>query len=576
MLAPLCLLISCTNLATPDFDLKNPFTAQVPFVVHAKNAAAASVRSVSLLPLGTVESESIARAVESSMIALKYKEAPFYSKVVVDRAQVAATQPQVLQALATADQTAGVLSILYGGQKIDRRNYSEPRSSCSATQGSGLIKKCAPNSTVTTQVACTERIAAVAAEIRMYDAQQRRTVYADTLVQQANFSRCSDATTSEPGDNDLVANARGLLVAAIQRAVAPTTQLKPLDMREPDAKIRPADQPAFQQALSYARSKRLDEACSRFTDLYDGNKESASLTYNVAFCDQAAGDLVNAQSRLKHASELANGPDSQIDRRLNAVDQQIKEVGIVGLASRPVNDRATPFAAVSGSGRRVALVVGNARYARGALTNPVNDARLMETQLKKVGFDVTKVENVDSGRFLTVVKDFVAKAQGSDVALFYYAGHAVQIGGENLLLPIDNGSIRDIDAVKEKSINLQAMLQQLQDASSNVRLVILDSCRDNPLPSLSRSLMGGMAPVGAPPSGELIAFATRPGETAPDGDGRNSVFTKTLARVIDTPNLSIEEVFKQVRIDVQRETKSRQMPTEVSSLTGSFYFRPSK
>ncbi len=572
VLFAMTVLVGCTNTATPDLGMGNLFAAQIPFVIPPRNAEASKIHQLSIVPLANQTSQSIARSVEGAMIGLKFAEKPYYTKVALDEANAATLlTPQALQGVVTRDQTQGVLTVLFTGQRLDRRSYQESRSECTA-KSSGFSFKCPAGATRTFQVQCEEKTAYATADVRVYDASSKRTVYSDTLAEKAGGSACSDQATVV--DADLIGQAIGALSMRIVSAVAPTTQLRPLDLMEPDALVTGAATATFQEGLRFARAKRLDEACNRFGDLYDNNKESTNLTYNVAFCDEARGDLVNAVSRYRRASELAHGPNSQIDKHLNAVEKQIKEVGLVAVSR--TGDTATPGGGgvVLTGGRRVALVVGNARYKRGALINPINDARLMETQLRKVGFDVVKVENVDSARFETVVADFINKSRGARVALFYYAGHAIQSDGANLLMPVDNESMRTMDEVREKSISVTSVLAQLEVAAPDVKLVVLDSCRDSPLPSVTRSLTGGLAPIATPPSGALIAFATSPGQTAIDGDGKNSVFTKYLARELDKPGATLEDVFKQVRVEVQRETKNRQKPTEVSSLTGTFYFRP--
>lgn len=566
-------LFGCTNTATPDLGIGNLFAAQVPFVIPPKNAEASKIHQLSIVPLGNQTSQSIARSVEGSMIGLKFGEKPYYSKVTLDEANAATLlTSQTLQGVVARDQTQGVLTVLFTGQRVDRRSYQENRSECTQ-KSSGFSFKCPAGATRNFQVSCEEKIAYASADVRVYDGSSKRMVYSDSLAEKASSSACSDQDSLV--DASLTGQAVSALSMRIVSAVAPTTQLRSLDLMEPDATVTGPAAATFQEGLRFARAKRLDEACNRFGDLYDGNKESTNLTYNVAFCDEARGDLVNAVSRYRRASELAHVPNSQIDKHLNAVEMQIKEVGLVAVSrSGDTSTSGGGGTVVVGGGRRVALVVGNARYKRGALINPINDARLMQTQLKKVGFEVVEVENVDSARFETVVTDFINKARGARVALFYYAGHAIQSDGANLLMPVDNESLRSIDDVREKSISVTSVLAQLEVAAPDVKLVVLDSCRDSPLPSVTRSLTGGLAPIATPPLGALIAFATSPGQTAIDGDGKNSVFTKHLARELDKPGATLEDVFKQVRAEVQRETKNRQKPTEVSSLTGTFYFRP--
>lgn len=564
----------CTNMASPNLPSFDFFAAKVPFVVPAKSSATAAIVSVSVVPVGNPMSTSIAREVEGKMVGLKFNEQPFYTKVALhDFVPVAVLTPQNFATIAAQDQTGGVISIAYAGQRIDRRNYQESRSECTNRKG---LFGCEKNATRTFQVSCEERSATVSAELRAYDARLKKVVYSDTVSEKAVVARCSDATDAQLSDNDLVGNAVVAVQGKIQAAIAPSVQLRALDLMEPDLAVgaTPA-QEQFQAALKFARAKRLDEACQRFVDLYDSNKESTALTYNVGFCDEARGDLVNAAARYRRASELARGPNSQIDRNLMAVERQIKEVGLVALPAL-AQERGDAGGALAGIGRRVALVVGNARYDKTALVNPVNDARLVQAQLRKLGFEVTEVENVNSGRFQSLVADFSNKARGAEVALFYYAGHAVQIDGDNLLLPTDNVGFATNDDIRDKAVSLTMLLAQLDSAAPRVKLVVLDACRDDPLrlPEATRSMAGGLAAVREPSAGTLIAFATSAGQTAPDGKGKNSVFTKHFVKGLQKPNQKVEDLFKQVRADVQRETNNKQKPTEVSSLTGDFYFRP--
>jgi hypothetical protein len=572
------MLAACTNMATPDFGGPGLFAAQIPFLVPAKNSAASSIRAFSVVPVGNPFSQFLARDLEGQMVGLKYQEQPYYSRVTLNPPVAAMILPlPALQGIAQRDQTTGVISIGYGGQRLDHRNYQETRTECS--QKVGFLKACPKGAERNTQVSCEERKATVSADLRIYELRQNRVVYSDTLSDTAVNARCSDAFDAKPSDNDVIAMAVGALQKKILPAFAPTVQQRPLDMMEPDAAVGATDAAAparFQEALQFARGRRLDESCNRFAELYDGNKESAALTYNMGFCDEARGDLINADSLYHRASELARVPNSTIDRHLNAVQRQIKETGLVAL---PTRTNASPaatgaFAAVNDGGRRVALVVGNAHYKRGALNNPINDARLVQAQLTRLGFEVTEVEDVTSARFQSVIKDFINKSKGATVALFYYAGHAIQVDGENLLLPVDNSAMRSISDVRDHAVVLGVVLAQLDVAAPKVKLVVLDACRDNPLPGETRSLTGGLAPIRTPPAGSLIAFATSPGQTAVDGSGKNSVFTKYFVREIQNPNQKLEDVFKKVRAEVQRETQDRQKPTEVSSLTGDFYFRP--
>jgi uncharacterized caspase-like protein len=268
---------------------------------------------------------------------------------------------------------------------------------------------------------------------------------------------------------------------------------------------------------------------------------------------------------------LVNAPEAQIDRRLALTEKALRDNPAAFAPSLDTALASLPRQSGSVAGtRRVALVIGNARYQRSALINPVNDARLVSDRLKRIGFDVLTLENVESARFETATRDFASRAKGADVALFYYAGHALQADGENYLMPVDNAQMRTMEDVRDGGgVQLASVIAQLEVAAPVVKLVVVDACRDNPLPATSRSLAGGgLAAIRKPPQGGLIAFATSPGRTAEDGTGKNSVFSKHFAAQLATPNQTIEQLFKRVREAVKKETKSRQEPMETSNLVG--------
>jgi hypothetical protein len=220
----------------------------------------------------------------------------------------------------------------------------------------------------------------------------------------------------------------------------------------------------------------------------------------------------------------------------------------------------------------VALVIGNGNYAGNALENPVKDARGMAAALRELGFDVLAGENATRAQMLQLLRSFGERLRGGGVGLFYFAGHGVQAGGINYLIPIGH-KIEDEPDVKIESVSLEAVLDRMEAADNRVNLVILDACRDNPFRSFSRSQARGLAHVQAP-SGTLIAYSTQPGNTAADGNGRpNSPYTTSLLQHIRTPGLKIEDFFKRVRVSVEALTARKQTPWEHSSLARGFLLR---
>jgi hypothetical protein len=223
---------------------------------------------------------------------------------------------------------------------------------------------------------------------------------------------------------------------------------------------------------------------------------------------------------------------------------------------------------------RIALVIGNSAYGTSPLKNPVNDATAMTATLKELGFKVTSAYNVRSYQeMIKLIRDFGQELQKGGVGLFYYAGHGVQIEGNNYLIPT-MADIRKEGDVELEAVDLNRVLNEMQYARNQVNIIILDACRDNPYSSAFRSSSRGLASITKPVPDCLIAYATQPNGVARDGDGQNGVFTEELLKAIKTPGLSLTQVMMQVRNGVKTRTNNEQLPWENSLLTRDFYFKP--
>ena len=222
--------------------------------------------------------------------------------------------------------------------------------------------------------------------------------------------------------------------------------------------------------------------------------------------------------------------------------------------------------------QRLALVIGNSAYANSPLPNPVNDARLMASALREQGFEVMERLDADQTAMKLAVRDFgnrLKAAQGGAVGLFYYAGHGLQVAGENYLIPV-GAPIEDEGDVDIFAVAANGILRTLEDARNGLNIVILDACRNNPFARSFRAQVRGLARMDAP-QGSLIAYSTAPGHVALDGDGANSPYTEALAKAIGEPGVLVEQMFKRVRIALLDTTHGRQTSWEASSLTADFY-----
>jgi tetratricopeptide (TPR) repeat protein len=235
--------------------------------------------------------------------------------------------------------------------------------------------------------------------------------------------------------------------------------------------------------------------------------------------------------------------------------------------------------------RRIALVIGNGAYANAPqLANPANDARVIAKNLRDIGFEVSDGVDLDRVTMTRLIGDFLRAAANANMAMLFYAGHGIQIDGQNYLLPVDvkfDGAAN----LTNEMMDVSTILAGLDDGI-RANIVILDACRDNPIAqkiaqtegtSRSVSVRSGLAsPSGlgkgaTSGAGTLLAFATAPGQVALDGEGANSPFSLALARHISTPGLEVQQMLTRVRAEVVAATKSKQVPWSNSSLLGEVY-----
>ena len=211
-----------------------------------------------------------------------------------------------------------------------------------------------------------------------------------------------------------------------------------------------------------------------------------------------------------------------------------------------------------------ALVIGNGGYKSGFLKNPKNDAEEIAKKLTKFNFDVTVVYDTSREKLIQALDSYSHKSKDSAVSIFFYAGHGVQVNGINYLIPVDM-DLRSVSQVTLRGIPLNNIIEEFMP--SKTKLIFLDACRDNPmLLSKTRNMTRGLAPVNVP-SGTLIAFSTKDGSVAQDGDDKHSPFTAALLKHLDAPD-DISVVLRKVRTEVKRITNDKQEPWDYGSLEG--------
>ena len=221
--------------------------------------------------------------------------------------------------------------------------------------------------------------------------------------------------------------------------------------------------------------------------------------------------------------------------------------------------------------KRVALVIGNSRYAVGPLNNPGNDARAITGLLQSLGFEVLSYVDLDLVGMRRALADFGERMAEGGVALFFYSGHGLQVGGKNYLVPL-RARLTSERYIAAETLEVDAVLKEMDAARNRLNVLILDACRDNPFARGWRSAARGLAQISGPP-GTFIAYATDPGDVAADGEpGTHGVYTGELLRALPEPGIKIEDTFKLAARGLIERTRGRQRPWISSSFTGEFMF----
>lgn len=338
------------------------------------------------------------------------------------------------------------------------------------------------------------------------------------------------------------------------------------------------------RAVAFAERAVVHRMKQDFTRALADHSEAMKLEPNAwqsysyrGYTHEARNDLRSALADLRKANEMS--PREDLARGIKRIEAKLAKLAEQPQGSKPQPSApgATPSLPSSGAGR-VALVIGNGSYRNaGVLPNPKNDAEAVSKALNAVGFQVVLAQDLSRDQFAKLLKDFSAMADNAEWAVIYYAGHGIELGGNNYLVPVDARFVSDRD-VSFEAVTLDQVVQSVEGASK-LRLVILDACRDNPFAqkmirsSGSRSIGKGLGNI-EPEGTTLVAYAAKHGQTAEDGTGRSSPYASALIRNIQTPGLEINQVFRKVHDEVMNATGKRQQPFTYGALPSEpFFFR---
>src|SRR5581483_2581752 len=395
----------------------------------------------------------------------------------------------------------------------------------------------------TVQIPCTQTQLNMRVLVRIYDTRAVNAVRSEQVSGSDATEACQDAPGKGKSQDELLQSARSQVSNRILDLLTPRGANALVALMTSDDDIGgQAAKKQFSDALQFASIGRADRACQLLRAAFDTEKKSVSLTYNVGVCEEADGNAWAARQLYETADKMLPKPDARVDDGLKR-----SERSLAARQKPPANDETgkAPTTAVVvkeiqgedavariaeniAREKRVALVIGNAAYRKSALRNPAHDAEDVAQTLKGLGFTVIRAQDADLKRMKQAIEEFASQMVEGAVALFYYAGHGVQVKGENYLIPID-ADIKAENEVSYAAINANEILAKFETARTAVGIVILDACRDNPFSRSFRSQQKGLASIDAP-KGVLIAYATAPGKTALDGTDRNGIYTSYLLK----------------------------------------------
>jgi hypothetical protein len=326
----------------------------------------------------------------------------------------------------------------------------------------------------------------------------------------------------------------------------------------------------FQNTNNLLNNIEQNKSSSEIISQFDQSSKNQTDQSKVIL---EAKDKAQQELKIKQEEEAAQLKGQlQQERLLLAEERRKFEDDKIRLSqeSNQVKPNIAPNVVV---GKRIALVIGNAKYLSSPLRNPINDANDISVALKQSGFEVIDVRDAKLQQMRSAVRSFGDRLINSDVGLVYFSGHGIESKGRNYFIPVDADIQRD-DEIADQGLDVSLILEKMTTAGKGVNILIVDACRNDPFSRSFRSTSKGLAAMDAP-KGTIIAYSTSPGKVASDGDpkGRNSPYTKHLLSAIQVPNRPIEMVFKEVRRNVQNDTKNDQTPWENTSLSGDFYFR---
>ncbi len=310
--------------------------------------------------------------------------------------------------------------------------------------------------------------------------------------------------------------------------------------------------PNSYQRVSYSKIEQETKAAIRHLLKADGVPEDFPITY--------AGEGLSCAKDIAKWLEIPSAGNQLLE-------DEKRQAGINQIVKPLANDMAE----TSKTGKKLAIVIGNAEYKNRPLKNPSHDADDVSAFLSNSGFEVINVRNADLKSMNSGFSKFTEGLKSKDVGLVYYSGHGIEYKGRNYLIPV-NASINDEEDIPRQSVDASMVVEKVGRFDKKVNIFIIDACRNNSIQAKSRSAPLGLAKMEGT-SGTVIAFSTAPGKIAEDGNGRNSPYTKYFLKSASVPGKKIEDVFKDTARSVEVETNGRQIPWYNSSLLIDYSFR---